>query len=111
MTPIVMNMTNRLNHTDNCAIHPLRAVSGQQSFISICSTIVNLLILQGANLRQEEADDNEQQRTNSIAQFELRYLRDVLAEQNDDLAKEEKQSEGLEKIKSMASGFAPGPEG
>ena len=68
---------------------------------------VNVLIPQGPNLRQKEAGDNEQQRTNSIAKSKLRHLRDILAEQNDDLAEQKKQSNCLQKIKTMPSNSSP----
>ena len=64
--------------------------------------------LERADLRDEEASDDEDHGADHVAQLELGHLRDVLAELDRDLAKEEQQAESLADVGDVSSRLAPG---
>lgn len=65
---------------------------------------------QGADLRQKEADYDEDQRTNDVAEAVFGYLGDVLAKQDGHLTQQQQEGDGLEDIDDMASGCPPRSE-
>lgn len=68
------------------------------------------VVPQRAHLADEEADGHEDDAADDVAQAELAELGDALAEEDDDLAEDEQQQEGLEDVDDLAGDLAVGAE-
>lgn len=66
--------------------------------------------LEGSDLGQEEADNDEENGADDIAQLELGDLRDVLTELDRDLSEQQQQTQSLHDVGDVAGQCAPGAE-